>query len=528
MTQQVQYVYDPVKWAYEMLRFEPDQWQKEEFDAFIKKRFLCWSTGTGVGKSASLAVLGLFFLSTRPFAKVPCTAPSQHQLYDVLWAEYASWLRRNELLRKMFKWTQTRIGLRGHEEEWYAVARTSRPKPGDQHAEGLQGFHAENLLFEIDEASAVDDSIFSAVDGAFTTEGTYCIIASNPTRRRGYHYRQISDPESSSYHVKFVDARTCKMVTPDSIQRVVAKYGEDSDFYRVKILGLPPKADSASLITDEQIIAAHHCEVFPAETDLVVVSCDPARFGDDYTVMYARKGSKILKREQYKSMDTMAVADFCIDLITSFDADRILIDTIGIGSGVADRVRQISKKHHLKVQVIDVNVSERAIEEDRFINKRAEMFWHLRTRINGISIPFDTPLLDEELPLIDYSAEKKIILAAKESIKEEIRRATGVPRSPNDADALALLFYNEVLRKEFSCSSRPFKLGTRSQSSLIKGENGATSIIQDAANVVEMQQFLSSTGGRSTLRSQVGVVGGNRYSRFRGASARASFGGFNR
>jgi phage terminase large subunit len=491
ISQQSSYIFDPVKWAYEVLHFDADNWQKEALRDLVEKRFCAWSTGTGVGKSTCLAIAGLWFLSTRPFPKIPCTAPSQHQLYDVLWAEYAKWMRQSELLTKMFKWTQTRIGLRGHEEEWYAVARTSRPKPGEAHAEGLQGFHSGHILFEVDEGSAVADSVYSAMDGAFTSPESYGIIASNPTRRSGYFFKQIVDPEKSTYAVKFVSAYDAKMVTRASIDLAIKKYGEDSDYVRVKVKGLPPLVDFAALFSDEDTIAMHEREYIPTDSDYSVVSCDPARFGNDESVVYARKGSSVNDRLALKGMDTMQVAKIVLDVIYRHNAQICLIDVIGIGSGVADRVREELRKAKHSCIVIDVNVAEGAVDDVQYANKRAEMYWHLRERIPTISLPFETTLLDEELVAIRYSAEKKILIEKKEELKREIGR------SPNDADALGLLFYNEILRNDICVSPTCFRMGAKSDIEMVK-----------TANALEIEQFAASNPG---LMGRSRVVGVKRY-----------------
>ena len=147
VAKQSKYVYDPCGWAQDIIGFTPDKFQRDMMEDFIKYKFIALSTGTGVGKTCALSVLIWFFLSTRPFPKVPCTAPTGHQLFDVLWAELAKWQRQSKLLRESFRWTQKKITFNGHEEEWFAVARTSRPQPGKISTEALQGFHADHLLF---------------------------------------------------------------------------------------------------------------------------------------------------------------------------------------------------------------------------------------------------------------------------------------------------------------------------------------------------------------------------------------------
>ena len=94
-------------------------------------------SGHGIGKTAVESWLIIWFLATRPFPKVPCTAPTQHQLWDILWAEISKWLRSDPALARDLIWTSEKVYMRGYPEEWFAVARTAS-KP-----DALQGFHAD-------------------------------------------------------------------------------------------------------------------------------------------------------------------------------------------------------------------------------------------------------------------------------------------------------------------------------------------------------------------------------------------------
>jgi len=447
IAKQSKYVFDPIGWSRDIVGFKPDKWQAEMMKDFIEHKFLAISTGTGVGKTCALSILIWFFLSTRPFPKVPCTAPTGHQLFDVLWAELAKWQRQSKLLRESFRWTQKKITFNGHEEEWFAVARTSRPQPGKISAEALQGFHADHLLFVVDEASGIPDQIMNAVDGAITTPGAYVILTSNPTRRSGYFYRTITDKRLSTekggkFKIRHVNAKEAKYCDPIHIERAIEIYGVSSDFYRVKVLGLPPLAEAAALITPEQVYEAHLREV--PDTGQVFLSCDPARYGDDDTMFYVRKGWKLIDRKRVQGMDTMQVTKIGMDLVEEHKPDYYCIDVIGIGSGVYDRTREIYREKDMELRgLMPVHVGEKAIEEDKYYNKRAEIFWNLRAFIDKVAIPFDTEMLDEELTTIKYkwdSKDSKIQLQSKDDIKKELGR------SPNDADAFAISFYPYIFQ----------------------------------------------------------------------------------
>jgi phage terminase large subunit len=437
---QVEYVYNPKKWAYDLLKFEPDKWQEEVLDNYNENRFIALSTGNGVGKSALLAILILHFLSTRPFPKVPCTAPSQHQLFDILWAEIAKWLRRSELLGKVFKWTQTKVALRGHEEEWFAVARTSKPKPGEASAEGLQGFHADHLLFVVDESSGVADQIMSAAMGALTNKNARVLLASNPTRRSGQFYKIIEPAltghDSNPWFVRFVNAEHAKHVDHTFVEHIEKTFGRESDNYRFRVLGLPPLAEAAALITPEQMYAAHSRQIEDRMLEgKGVLSCDPARYGDDDSVWYYRKGLVYKERHSFHGLDTEEATRIGLDLFLQHLPEIYNIDEIGLGAGIYDHTKKSARIRGMRDRVRGVNVGSSAKKDLEYYNLRAEIFMESRELIDAVAIPFPTDKLDQELTTIKYgwdSKDKRIKIQSKDEIKKELGR------SPNDADAFVL------------------------------------------------------------------------------------------
>ena len=130
---------DPVAFVVEVLDATPEAWQTKALRALVTNDRLSLRSGHGVGKSAFLAWAVLWFLVSRYPVKVAMTAPTAHQLQDVLFGELGKWYRR------MPKWFQGRLTLRndrlevvGAESESFAVARTARK----EQPEAFQGFHS--------------------------------------------------------------------------------------------------------------------------------------------------------------------------------------------------------------------------------------------------------------------------------------------------------------------------------------------------------------------------------------------------
>nr|WP_318627214.1 hypothetical protein [Paenibacillus polymyxa] len=121
----------------EILNFNPDKWQENVSDDIAKYRFVSVRSGQEVGKTALEAAISLWFLCCFPFPRVVCTAPTRQQLNDVLWAEISKWQSQSPILKRILKWTKTKIYMNNYEERWFATARTAT-KP-----ENMQGFHEE-------------------------------------------------------------------------------------------------------------------------------------------------------------------------------------------------------------------------------------------------------------------------------------------------------------------------------------------------------------------------------------------------
>ena len=119
------YIDNPVDFVEDIIGAKPDVNQKAILNSLAKYPMTSVRSGHGIGKSAVEAWAVIWFICTRPYPKIPCTAPTQHQLYDILWAEISKWLRSNPALQREITWTQERVYMNGAKEEWFAVARTA-------------------------------------------------------------------------------------------------------------------------------------------------------------------------------------------------------------------------------------------------------------------------------------------------------------------------------------------------------------------------------------------------------------------
>jgi len=123
--------------------------------------------------------------------------------------------------------------------------------------------------------------------------------------------------------------------------------------------------------------------------------------------------------------------------------DAIYVDSIGIGAGVADRLRELLSGDD--TQVVDVNVSEVPAMKGMYPRLRDELWYNVKNWLEGASCSFilsdelsrvDGEMLVEELsaPVAVYTSSGKNCVESKAQMK-----ARGIA-SPNIADALCLTF----------------------------------------------------------------------------------------
>lgn len=438
----VQYIRNPVLFVRQILNAEPDPWQAETLQALADHSRVAVRSGHGVGKTTLEAWALLWFLFTRPFPKIPCTAPTRQQLYDILWAEAAKWLERASALKPYFEWQKTRIVQRQHPERWFAVARTAN-KP-----ENLAGFHEEHLLFIVDEASGVPDFVFETIEGALTTSDAKLLICGNPTKNSGEFYNAFHK-NRSLYWTKKVACSDSPRVSPDYRERLVKKYGENSDIVRVRADGEFPKAEPDTFIPLELVEAATMREVEP--DGQLEIGVDVARFGDDETVLAARVGMKHVRLDAYSRQDTMETTGMVIalakELMQSYRKHRcvVKVDDDGVGGAVTDRLREVVREEKLPIEVIDCHNGGAPEDKDHYENWGTESWAHLRDLLQNGEIE----LINDE-DLIGQLSVRKYRITSKGRItlegKDEMKKR-GL-RSPDRADAVVLAF--APLRKSFN------------------------------------------------------------------------------
>ena len=457
------YLNDPVRWIEEILYAEPlEDWAIDALNGLVEKRFLAVRSGSGVGKTALLAFVIEWFLTTRVNSIVICTAPTAPQLEVQLWKEAIHWIKNSKgnLLETILTWNKKKIMVKGHEEEWFAIARTARVEGSGEVTEGLSGFHAPYLLYIVDEASGVHEKVYAALEGSLTEINAYAVIASNPVRRVGSFARAFLDSEESKlWHKVHIKSTDSKRVSPLYAKRQAARFGVNSDIYRAKVLGEFPKdmggVDSIFDPSDFDKIA--NDEYSDIEPEVISVGLDVARFGNDLSVIIVLHGNKVIKIDSRGKMDTEDVASWAWYVLTNISNEypaldvHCNVDSVGIGAGVHDILNNKAKAHNRQVKVsgriyIHSVENNRKAEDPMYYNVRSEALFNTKERIKNGNVYFSAdanhPRVIEDISDIKYSfKDGKILAEPKEKIKD---RRDGISPDFGDAFILATNVYHKT------------------------------------------------------------------------------------
>jgi len=444
-----QFVYDPLgfvcfayPWGSGILVGEegPDKWQAEILDEIGEKALaqaegtlteairIARRSGHGIGKTALIAWIIHWFLSTRPHPQAVITANTKTQLETKTWRELGKW-HKLSINQHWFTWTATKFYLNEHPETWFAAAIPwSKDRP-----EAFAGTHEKYVLYIFDEASDIPDIIFETAEGALTTEGAIIIAFGNPTRNDG-RFREFFGRFRHRWAGKKIDARQAKKANQAQLQQWIDDYGIDSDFCRIRITGDFPRAGSTQLIPVDLVEAAMQRD-YTQTRDVwriapVVIGVDVARFGEDQSVICVRQGLHIHSFTSFRGIDIMHLASEVAIRIKKYNPQAVFVDVVGMGAGVVDRLRQLG------FGIIEVNAGEKAVDNDKYYNLRAEMWNNLKTWLSSRGSLPDNDELKQDLIGVQYGFDvrERLQLEKKTDMKKR-----GLA-SPDFADALAMTF----------------------------------------------------------------------------------------
>lgn len=427
---------DPVGYFKHVLRIEPDFWQSQVLESVRDNRRTAVRSGHGVGKTLLSAGIIHWFIATRPYPQIVCTANTQTQLKTKLWRELSK-VNTRALNKELFEWTATQFFLKDSPSNWFAAAIPW----SEQNPEAFAGTHEEHVLMVFDEASAIPPPIWDTASGAMSTPGARWLVLGNPTRNTGKFFEcfhknswQPGDTEDMGrWHGYTISCIDSPRVERSYIEEQKREYGEGSDFYRVRVLGLPPIQEASQFISGDLFDDAVLREIGQNKSLPRILGVDVARFGDDKTALVEKWGLTMKVVAVRRGQDTMATVGDIVDILRRAIQeekrayDYVVVDDIGVGGGVTDRLRELG------VRVLPCNVGTTAHHPERYRRLRDELWDRYRQWIAQGKV---SPELKEDTcsVLCSFDSTGKLCIEKKSDLKKR-----GL-NSPDLADAACLTF----------------------------------------------------------------------------------------
>ena len=443
------YVDDPVAFAYDILgvrKMAP--YQEEILSELVARRRVAVRGPHGLGKTATAAWAVLWFLATRQECKVPTTASAWRQLSDFLWPEIHQWALRadwarlglqvrkdKELLKLRLVLSPTRFA--------FALVSSDEAK--------MEGAHSAALLYVLDEAKAIPDPVWDAIEGAFSTGDCYALAISTPGPPAGRFYRIHSrQPGLENWlarHITIEEAVAAGRVSAEWVESCRRLWGPESPIFKTRVLG--EFAESDGLIPLSWVEAAvERWLALPSEARRaakpLVLGVDVARQGSDRTCLALRYGDVIAELRYYDQRDTMEVTGLAVMALSAEPDDApppvAVVDVVGIGAGVVDRLNEQGYR------VVPFSAGSRTDRTDRsgqlrFADARSAAWWGLRERLdpaNGSTValpPDDQLIADLTAPSWSPTSGGAIKVESKDSIRSRLGRSTDA------GDAVAQAFF---------------------------------------------------------------------------------------
>lgn len=441
---------DPAGWISAFLG--ADLWEKQiEIAASVRDhRRTAVKSCHGSGKSYLSARIVLWFLHAYPGSLVLTTAPTNNQVENILWRELrtAAASKRQPLLGRPLN---VRYDIA---PDWYALGF----KAADTQPDRFQGFHAEHALVVIDEAAGVAPPVYEALDAVMTSENARMLLIGNPTNPSGvfydaFHsqrdlYNLITIAAADTPNIK--TGRTVRpyLITQQWIDDAVTKFGDDSAYVQSRVHAQFPRTGVDTLIPLgwAESAAARADLIDRTSTNIVEAGIDVARTGTDETVIAVRCGPDVLGMEWWNGYDLMQSVGKIRNVLAPYREagrlGRVKVDVIGMGAGVADRLRELG------YDVVDVNVSASSTDPEKWPNLRHELWWELRelfhrNEINGVT---DETTIGQ-LTSVKYRFDSRHSMPIIESKDDMKKRGL---KSPDRAEALMLAFGNPPSGGDFA------------------------------------------------------------------------------
>lgn len=369
---------DPVWFAEEVLGEKLWDGQKQIIHAVFNNDKTSVRSCHASGKSYVSAVIVHMWLMFFPDSVVVTTSASHDQLKNALWRGIAERYEKYKLIPGIQY--EGKITEKGFElgKKWYAIG--INPKEPDR----LQGYHANDILLIVDEASGLNEEVFKRRGTILTGANAHELLLGNPTRPSGSFYKAFSTPPASQggYHKMHIDAHDIPnftdpdhgieeweaLASPKTKQQVIQEFGEDSPEYQIRVLGNFPEQGVDSVFNSRWIDEAMKREMVRLDTHRLL-SVDPARFGSDTSAIVGFVDGNVHEVFGYVGKDSAFLIGEIMRIAAAGRYTDIIMDCTGIGGPIHDVLK---RTHGLRMHSFEGGSSA---QDKRYYNLIAQIWF---------------------------------------------------------------------------------------------------------------------------------------------------------
>lgn len=402
-------------------------------------RWITVASGHGIGKSATMSWLLLWFLMCHLDAQVSCTAPTSNQMHDVLWKEVALWIdRMPKEFSALYEWSADYVRIVERPKTWFARARTA----SKENSEALAGVHGEHVMLMADEASGVADEIYRSAAGALTGPNVFFLMFSNWTRLSG-RFHESHTVDAKSYQEMRFDSSESPIVDRSFVDSIIRMYGRESDEYRIRVSGEGPEAEGVD--AQGYVPLFDEGDLREAADDRVAgrisYGIDPSGEGADPAVGVVRDAFTAKVEHMDEISNPKDIARQIVDTLRKYSVDSkyCAYDSFGIGADVGKEVALFDPGKPIDISGVNTGVAPD--DPLRFFNKKAELLWRAREWVKAGGTFANLDKWKDELTSMRYrrtSGKRDLIQIMDKRTMRKLGLNHG--KSPNRVDALALTF----------------------------------------------------------------------------------------
>lgn len=459
--------YAPDIWMEDVLKAELWSGQREICRSVAKHRRTAVHACNDSGKSYTAGGIATWWIENHPIDQVfvLTTAPLTDQV-DILWREINRCHSKGELVGRT-NLTDWYVKTPDGKEELIALGR----KPSDHSVTGFQGRHEKYILVIVDESSGIADNIWKGVNKILTNKHAKVLAIGNADDPNSYFAQTICKP-NSIWNVIHIDGFNTPNFTGEPVSEHLsdvllskqaeadfrAEYGVNDPFYISAVRGKFPLDSADGMIPFSWL---QECRKVQGVEGFRQIGIDVGGGGDE-TVLRLRSGTIAKERWGFRSADPMASVGEMIEIIKQTKAERVCIDAIGVGWGIAGRLQELADEGEILCEVLGVNVGENAWSAEeaaikcprcdkvpggerkcpkcRFVNLKSQIWWEIgreksRQRLWDLRAVEDQCISELVAHGKKKDSQNRVAVESKDDVRAKIKR------SPDNADALLLAFY---------------------------------------------------------------------------------------